>query len=52
MSESGDTVVAGPLAVAGAVLAVLGMWRRSRLLVFAGAVAIGAGLRLRPLGDA
>ena len=48
--EREDTVVAGPATVAGAALVLLGLCRRSPLLVFAGAVAIGAGLKLHPLG--
>ena len=41
-------LVAGPVSAAGAVVAVIGLVRRSRLLVLAGGLAIGFGLRLEP----
>ena len=48
--ERQDVVVASPLTVAGVVLALLGLWRGSRLFVLAGGIAIGAGLKLHPPG--
>lgn len=49
-AEHRGAVVAGPLTVAGVVLALLGLWRGSRLFVLAGGIAIGAGLKLHPPG--
>jgi hypothetical protein len=48
-SPAGESrVVARPLTVVGVVVAVLGFRRRSPLLVFAGGLGIGAGLKLAP----
>jgi hypothetical protein len=41
-------LVASPLSLAGEALAAIGWRGRSRLLVFAGGLAIGGGLKLVP----
>ena len=39
-------LVASTVSVVGLAVAAIGWWRGSRLLVFAGGVAIGGGLKL------
>ena len=47
-AEAEPKLVAGPVSAVGAVLAVVGLVRRLRLLVLVGGLAIGFGRRLEP----
>jgi hypothetical protein len=46
--DAEQTLVASPLALAGAAIVAVGVARRSALLILAGGLAIGLGLKLRP----